>query len=82
MIQNVSEKISYDLAKKLLNSIKALDSSAGDLDALYSRFDEYSNDEAKEEIRKILENLLSVSFDLAGSIVREHPSLDPDKNVN
>ena len=68
------------LAKECMKSVHKLDAVVGDLDILYSNFDQYSRPEIKEELKGNIGQLLSVSFDLVNSIVRKYPELDPDKD--
>lgn len=72
--------LSYDLAKTLLLSMQKLDGIVDELSDLYSRGDQLSGVEMKQELKGSIGEIMSVSFELVGHIVRRYPDLDPDRS--
>ncbi|MCU7801934.1 MAG: hypothetical protein KZQ96_01960 [Candidatus Thiodiazotropha sp. (ex Lucinoma borealis)] len=72
--------LSYDLAKKLLLSMQRLDGIVDDLSDLYSRGDLLSGEEMRQELKGSIGEIMSVSFELVGHVVRRYPDLDPDRS--
>jgi hypothetical protein len=70
----------FELAKDCLRSVEKFDSIIGDLDNLYTNFDNFSKREIKEELKANIGHLLSASFGLVNCIVKKYPELDPDRD--
>ncbi len=70
----------FDLAKECMQSVKKYDSIVGDLDVLYTNFDDYTGAQIKEKLKTNIGELLSATFGLVDCIVKRYPELDPDRD--
>ncbi|MCU7929135.1 MAG: hypothetical protein KZQ97_22275 [Candidatus Thiodiazotropha sp. (ex Dulcina madagascariensis)] len=74
----MSEELSIEYAKKILTTLNKLDVCVGGLDDLYTKLDGLSKSEIKRELKREIGEVMFVSYELVGLVVRQHPSLDPD----
>jgi hypothetical protein len=74
----MGEELSIDYAKKILATLNKLDVCVAGLDDLYTKLDELSKTEIKRELKREIGEVMYVSYELVGLVVRQQPSLDPD----
>jgi len=76
----MDKEISEDFARKIMKILDKLGLTINELHDLYSIIDDVPKQEAKRKLKHNLGELMLVSFKLTSAIVRQHNSLDPDKD--